>query len=391
MDLTPADSLSSESLSADALPPDVSAASPVLLASRDPALVAEVGRLAAAAGVAVHLVEDAGAALRAWEDCPLVLLGADLLEELTVLRPRRRPGLHVLARVDLLEGCYRWALDLGATSAVPVPDQDAALARLLADVGEQSSPGRVVGVVAGSGGAGATTLACGLAQVGADAGAALVVDADPVGPGTDRVLGLEHADGVRWEDLAGTDGRLGARSLREAVPHRGTLGTLSFAGSLAGRRGASRRQGPDAPRPALLREVVDAARRGHDLVVVDLPRHGLDPDLVGRCDLVVVVLRPDLLGAAAAARVAATCRAVAPTAGLLRGRADDEAALVAAVGVPVLARTGEQRGVAESVDLGLGPVRNRRGTLGRACREVLDRLALGGVPQRRGDAGGRAA
>jgi hypothetical protein len=44
--------------------------------------------------------------------------------------------------------------------------------------------------------------------------------------------------------------------------------------------------------------------------------------------------------------------------------------------VPVLAEMGEQRGLAESIDLGLGPVRSRRSALGRAAAEVLDQLRL---------------
>jgi hypothetical protein len=37
---------------------------------------------------------------------------------------------------------------------------------------------------------------------------------------------------------------------------------------------------------------------------------------------------------------------------------------------------GDQRGLAESIDLGLGPVRSRRGPLGRAASAVLARRAL---------------
>ncbi|TIC78582.1 septum site-determining protein Ssd [Nocardioides sp. GY 10127] len=347
----------------------------VLLATRDPSLVAEVGRLAAAVGVGVSLVEDAAGVLRRWRAASVVLLGEDLLEEIVLLRPRPRPGVHVLARADRLEGCYRWALDLGATSAVPVPGAGDALADLLADVEEEPRPGRVVGVLGGSGGVGVTTFACALAQVASDDAAALVVDADPTGPGCDRVLGLDHVPGVRWEDLGGTDGRLGARALREAVPSRGGLGVLSF-GPVRDEDVA----GP--PRAPLLREVVDAARRGHDLVVLDLPRAVPDRDLATRCDLLLLVVRPDLLGAASARRVAGRVRALAPTGGLVRGAPVDERALAAAVGVPLLARVGEQRGLEESVDLGLGPARTRRGALSRVAREVLDRLDLGALPPR---------
>jgi len=42
----------------------------------------------------------------------------------------------------------------------------------------------------------------------------------------------------------------------------------------------------------------------------------------------------------------------------------------------VLATMADQRGLAEAIDLGLGPVRSRRSSLGRAAAEVLAQLAL---------------
>jgi hypothetical protein len=42
------------------------------------------------------------------------------------------------------------------------------------------------------------------------------------------------------------------------------------------------------------------------------------------------------------------------------------------VGAPVLTRMNDQRGLVESIDLGLGPVRSRRGALGRAATRVLN-------------------
>jgi hypothetical protein len=39
----------------------------------------------------------------------------------------------------------------------------------------------------------------------------------------------------------------------------------------------------------------------------------------------------------------------------------------------------DQRGLAEAIDLGLGPVRSRRGPLGRAALEVLTRLTVLGT------------
>jgi hypothetical protein len=42
------------------------------------------------------------------------------------------------------------------------------------------------------------------------------------------------------------------------------------------------------------------------------------------------------------------------------------------VGAPVIAEMPDQRGLAEAIDLGLGPVRSRRGPLGRTSLRVLD-------------------
>jgi hypothetical protein len=41
------------------------------------------------------------------------------------------------------------------------------------------------------------------------------------------------------------------------------------------------------------------------------------------------------------------------------------------VGAPVLLRMPDQRGLAEAIDVGLGPVRSHRGPLGRAAAEAL--------------------
>ena len=124
--------------------------------------------------------------------------------------------------------------------------------------------------------------------------------------------------------------------------------------------------------------MLSAAQRGHDVVVVDLPRT-VDPlvdEVVARCDRLLVVVVPTrrgrrvggprlcagypdpTLGAAGAARRGRRARATSrgpPACRCSRAMAD-------------------QRGLAEAIDLGLGPVRSRRGTLGRAGAEVLDQL-----------------
>ena len=341
----------------------------VLLATADPLLHAEVQRLAASVGVGIVPVPDDGGLLRRWQTAPLVLLGADRLRATADLRPPRRPGVVLVSSGPVDQALLRPALDLGVGEVAELPSAGAWLATALADLEHATADGRVVGVLGGAGGAGATTFAAALGQVASRHDATLVVDADAWGPGVDRVLGLEHVDGVGWEQLAGSHGRLAARDLREGVPRRGRLGVLTW------RQAAV----PHLPGAEQVAEVLAAARRGHDVVVVDLPRLGDSRDqLAAHCDLVVAIVPATVAGVASSIR--AVARLEDPTrAGLvLRGRGTDELAAQRATGLPVLATMVSQRGMDEAVDLGLGPVRSFRGPLGRAAGDVLDRLRLAG-------------
>jgi secretion/DNA translocation related CpaE-like protein len=342
---------------------------PPLVVSRDTSLVEEVRRLAAAAGVTPEVEPPGVSALQGWLLAPLVLVGVDAGADLASLAPQRRPDVHMLTTGTPDHGgtdaTYRTALELGAERVLTMPDDARWLTERLIDAGDDGlSPGRVVGVLGGSGGAGATTFACALAQVASWSGTAVVVDADPLGPGVDRVLGLDATDGVRWSDLESTTGRLGARALREALPAREGLAALSWP---AGRSSPLL--------PGVLRECLSAARRGHDLVVVDLPR-GTDPlvvDVASRCDLVVLVVAPTVCGAASTTSTAARFEKHGRWGLVVRGRGLDPDDVARVTGLPLLAEMTDQRRVVESVDLGLGPVRSRRGPLARAAAAVLAR------------------
>lgn len=334
-----------------------------LVVTRDEILLDELLRLAAAAGVTPEVAGDAGAALRAWAVAPVVLVGADLAADVARISPPRRAGVHVVSWQDASSDLFRWALLVGAENVSSLPASGEWVVETLTDLDDaRPAGGLVVGVVGGSGGAGATTFACALGQLASREGPACVVDADPLGPGIDRVLGLEHHDGVRWEELCRTTGRLSARSLREALPSVGPLGVLTWS---AGR---------SEPLTAFAaREAMSAARRGHDTVVIDLPRghDAVVDELTARCDVVLVVVSPTLAGVAAAARVCASYADCGRLRVVVRGRGLDERDVGRALGVPVMASMGDQRGLAESIDLGLGPVRSRRGPLGRAAASVL--------------------
>ncbi|WP_139980160.1 septum site-determining protein Ssd [Nocardioides litoris] len=347
-------------------PTDRRAPRPPLLVTADPALREELQRLAAAAGVTPQVAADPLTALRSWTRAALVLVGGDLAAPLADLAPERRDGVHVLAWGTADHELFRAAVALGAEDVSELPRSEGWVVEALTDIGEAGRPrGLVVGVVGGSGGAGATTLACALGQVAGRTGDAVVVDCDPLGPGVDRVLGLDRTAGFRWDALCQTTGRLSARALREALPRRRGVGVLSwYAGT------------PASLQPFAVREALSACRRGHDTVLVDLPRTD-DPvvaEVVARCDVVLVVAVPTVAGVAAAARVCARHRGRAPVTLVLHGRAVDPREVAASAGAPVLAVVPHQRGLGEAVDLGLGPVRSPRSPLSRWCAELLERL-----------------
>jgi secretion/DNA translocation related CpaE-like protein len=298
--------------------------------------------------------------------------------ELADLGPPRRPGVHVVGWGPVPDEAFRVAVRLGAENVAELPRSDQWLLEALADAGERAVRDAVtIGVVGGSGGAGATTFACALAVVAARHGPACLLDADPQGPGADQVLGFDRTDGVRWDALQQTTGRLSARALHDALPRRNQLGVLTWSA------------GPQGPLPAFAaREAMSAAVRGHDVVVVDLPRSA-DPvteELAARCRHLVVVARSSIPGYASAARLVSRLSASGPVGAVVRGPAVDERDAGAVLGVPVLTTMGDQRGLDEAIDLGLGPLRSRRSVLGRAAARVLATLHEGGAV-----AGGRAA
>lgn len=337
-----------------------------LLITRDETLLDELVRLSAAAGVTPVVAPDGVGGLAGWAGAPLVLVGHDVAAELAELRPVRRDGVHVVSWGSFPAEAMNLALALGAENVAELPQSGEWIIEQLTDLGDVR-PRRAwtVGVVGGSGGAGASVLAAALGQVAAGSGPTAVIDADPLGPGLDRVLGMEERSGVRWDELCQTTGRLGATALRESLPRRDGLGVLTW---YAGRRGVLQ--------PFAVREVLSAAQRGHETVVVDLPRSrdGLIDEVVARCDLVLVVTLPTVPGVASAARVVAGLP-VGKAGLMLRGPGLDDADVARVVPAPVLLRMGDQRGLAESIDLGLGPVRSRRSPLARASREVLARVA----------------
>jgi secretion/DNA translocation related CpaE-like protein len=342
-----------------------------LLVTGDDVVLDALLRLAAAAGVTPEVAADEVAARRSWSSAPLVLVAADAAAAVAAAPPPRRPGVVVVTRSPAGLADWQHSVAIGAEQVLTLPGDEPVLIDRLTESGEAGGHRAVLtaAVVGGCGGAGASVFAAALAVTAAEQGArALLVDADPLGGGLDLVLGSEAVAGVRWPDLMGTTGRVSASALRGALPQVGTLSVLSWdRGDVTGLE------------PGVMREVLGAGRRGHDVVVVDLPRR-LDTageEVLLQADRTFLVVPAEVRAVAAAARVAGRLRAVTPhTEVVVRGPgpAGLDGPLVAdSLDLPLAAQMRPERGLDAVLDAGEGLWRRRRGPLVRACREVLQR------------------
>ena len=340
-----------------------------LLITADEVLVDDVLRLAAAAGVTVQVVPELETGIRGWSAASAVLVGADQAAATALARLPRRDQVHVVAAGACPDGLFRTAITLGAASVVELPTAGSWLVELLTEIGEGTrGETTTVAVVGGSGGVGATVLAAALALTAAASGQAMLVDLDPLGPGLRRLVGFDDVAGVTWRELADLQGRVASRALREALPARDGVSVLGWP------EGST-----EPPAADLVREVVAAGQRGHDWVVLDLPRTA-DPvtmSVAARCDHVVLVARAGLGPVASAARVAERIRATAPAMGLVvRSRRTSPLAsdVARAVGIPLLAALPDQRRLDEHLDLGLGPVYSSRGAVASTAAGLVEVL-----------------
>ena len=342
-----------------------------LLLTDDPDALDELLRLAATAGVEVDVATDVLAARRWWAHAPMVVIGADQVDACAAGRLARREGVVLLG--DDLDDATIWqrAVEVGAERVVFLPDAEDWLITALADALEvRHDDGLLVAVLGGRGGAGATTLSCALALTAVRRGdQALLVDADPLGGGVDLVFGGELADGLRWPDLGSAAGRLQGQVLAQALPRFEDLVVLSCA-----------RSDPEPLSLASVRAVIGAARRTHDLVVVDLPRSfdEVSCAVLADASAAVLVVPAEVRATAAAGRVAARAAALCPDLRLVvRGPAPIGLApedVGRALGLPVAGAVRAEPGLEAALDRGEPPGSRARSPLGALCHVLLDDL-----------------
>src|SRR4051812_19356091 len=186
--------------------------STVAVCCDDLGLMADARRLCAAAGLDVE-VAGTPDVRRWWSSAAAVLLDAAAAGQLAGQGLPRRPRVAVLVRDDE-PTAWRFAVTLGAEQVAVLPMDEPAVLRGVLSAGAVSGGAAVVACVPASGGAGASTVAVGLALAAARRGTdTLLVDTDPIGGGLDLLLGAEHAPGLRWPDIAA----LGAETPADAI------------------------------------------------------------------------------------------------------------------------------------------------------------------------------
>ncbi|MDI3389628.1 septum formation initiator [Streptomyces sp. B-S-A8] len=330
-----------------------------LIVTEDALLLDDLLRLCAAAGARPevhHGVPERGGG---WDTAPLVLVGDDAVCRLR--GAARRRGVCLVGHDQDDPRVWRRAVEIGADHVLRLPDAEEWLVDRIADVAEGvGHPALTVGVLGGRGGAGASTLACGLALSAARSGRrTMLVDADPLGGGLDVLLGGETAKGLRWPAFAESKGRVGAGALEESLPRLHDLRVLSWD-----------RGDTVAVPPGAMRAVLAAARRRGGAVVVDLPRR-LDDSVVealAQVDLGLLVVPAELRAVAAAGRVAAAAgmvlrdlRAVVRAPGQAGLDSDEVAGLL---GLPLAGVLPQEPGLRHT---GGPPGADTRGALARFC------------------------
>jgi secretion/DNA translocation related CpaE-like protein len=257
---------------------------------------------------------------------------------------------------------------LRAEHVAVLPAAEAWLVNRFADHASGSpARGRVVALLGGRGGAGASVLATALAVTGRRRGLdSLLVDADPFGGGVDLVLGWEQLEGLRWPELVDARGRINPPALVTALPGDGSLAVLSF----------DRSELDGVPAEAMA-AALDAGRRGRDLVVVDLPRRFDEASVLAlsAADRAFLVVPAELRACVAAKRIATIASTHCPSLSVVvRGPAPagipgEDVAL--ALGLPLAGSLRPEPGLARALERGHAPAGNGRGPLAELCQRLL--------------------
>ena len=370
----------------------------LLLVGGVPWIVDRLAGLAAAAGVELERVPRL---TEGWSRRPGIALV--LADPQAPIAPERRDGVVLICAAEPDPLVWQRAVELGAEQVAVLPEAEPwLLDRMLDAVTPAGTAAPVVGVIGGRGGAGASTLAVGLAAVAAGSGVAtLLVDADPLGGGLDLLVGVEQEPGLRWADLAGARGRLQPGVLSGMLPAVDDLAVLSWGRSggsaiapAAAASAVARQEPPGAPagespgesmwpEPDAVAAVLRSAVREYELVVVDLSRRFGPGELAAlrACRSVVVVVPAEVRAAAAATAVCGLLDPVVADQQLVvRGPSPSglpAEAVADALGLPLAGALRSEPGVAAALDRGERLPDRPRGALTLLSRRLVAQVLAG--------------
>lgn len=340
-----------------------------LVVTADPDLLDDLLRLAAAGGAEPDVTDHAAGAVASWRRAPFVLVGHDRAAEIAACGLPRRPSLVLVGSTATDPEIWRQAVTLGAEHVVFLPDAEHWLVERFADA---TSPRRgvVLGVVGARGGAGATSLAVALSLAAARLGRrTMLVDLDAYGGGVDLAFGAEGVEGPRWADFVGASPPASGEALAAALPRCGEVTVLSW----------SRDNAADIP-STVVSSMLSAARRGADVVVVDLPRcfDEAARAALGVADAAIVVCPAEFRAAVAAERVVGTLQLLVEDVRLVvRGPSPTGltgADVADAAGVPLTAWLDPEPDLDKALDEGRPPGRGGKGPLAEVSATLLREL-----------------
>ncbi|AGL13962.1 septum site-determining protein Ssd [Actinoplanes sp. N902-109] len=341
-----------------------------LLVTGDPDLLDDLVRLAAAGGTELDVAPDPAAARSRWSYAPAVLVGADQAAACLLAGLPRRRRLILAGSAPAIDPAWELAGQLGAEHIALLPEAEPWLVDRFAEAAQPPTAGRAVAVLGGRGGAGASTLAGGLAVTAVGLGLrTLLLDADPLGGGLDLILGWERRAGLRWAAVAESGGDFAAPALLGALPQHGDLVLLSFA----------RDELLAVPVEAMAAALA-AARNQRDLTVIDVPRRLDDAATLAlqSADQALLIVPAEVRAVAAAARVAAIARLhCADLRVVVRGPAPGrlKPGMVArSLGLELAGVLRPEHELRRDLEHGSAPAQSGRGPLADLCRELITNL-----------------
>ena len=353
-----------------------------LIATADTELLDDLLRLSAAASVRVNTADTVDRALLSWPRSPLVVLGADLYPELRSGEPPPHTRFVVVARVPRTGAAPRngsgHGVPEGMSGTMLLPRDEIPLTGLIAASGQTGRRAPTVAVMGGRGGAGASLLAVALSLAGARGGhGTALLDADPLGCGPDILLGCERdpVDGrLGWDDLTGRRGRLRWSDVAARLPGPAGIAVLTWV------------HGPNAHRSPLpasaARSMLESARQGCDLVVVDLPRSfgAAVTAFLNRSDLVLLVVPAQVSAVVAASSMVPRLRTESrEVRAVVRGASGGLTADVVArgLGLPLGADLPPEPGLERTLAAGRRPADHPRSPLAGFADRVVAELTGG--------------